>query len=176
MLAISVSSAWNSTSGKGTRRSLVTLPPPVANPSLKPCVDSSPAAYFQVIVTAFLWPISAATLPIGNPGCQLLNEVRKMLGAHSLPVASPTPALGISSVACSSRATCTIAPATPEWTVPTRISTFSPTTSLLAFCAPLAGPLSAASLTYRTSRPPSLPPSSLLSSLIPSASLLPHST
>ena len=32
--------------------------------SLKPCTDSSPAAYFHVIVTTFFAPLSPATLPI----------------------------------------------------------------------------------------------------------------
>ena len=62
--AISVSSAWNSTFGNGTVRSLTTLPPPFSNASLKPPTDSSPAAYFQVIVTAVLCFRSAATLPV----------------------------------------------------------------------------------------------------------------
>src|SRR5256885_5130032 len=47
------------------------------------------------MATARFWPRSAATLPMAKAGCQLENEVRKMLGAQSGPVAAPTPAFGI---------------------------------------------------------------------------------
>ena len=61
--AISVSSAWNSTFGNGSDSSFVTLPPDFSKASLKPLTDSSPAAYFQAIVTTFLCPFFATTSP-----------------------------------------------------------------------------------------------------------------
>ena len=62
--AISVSSDWNSTFGNGRFSSFVTLPPPFSNASLKPFTDSSPAAYFQVMVTTFFTPFFARASPI----------------------------------------------------------------------------------------------------------------
>ena len=59
--AISVRSGWNSTLGKGRLSSFTTLPPAFSKPSLKPPMASSPAAYFQVMVTAVLWPLARAT-------------------------------------------------------------------------------------------------------------------
>src|SRR5258706_582283 len=85
MAAISVSSAWNSTFGNGTNSSFSTLPPAARKPSLKEARDSSPAAYFQVMNTAFLWPLSAMTLPSGCTGCQLENDVRNPFGVQSAP-------------------------------------------------------------------------------------------
>src|SRR5260221_14679770 len=96
MAAISVSSAWNSTFGNGTNSSFSTLPPAARKPSLKEARDSSPAAYFQVMNTAFLWPLSAVTLPSGCTGCQLENDVRNTFGEQSAPVAASDPALGMS--------------------------------------------------------------------------------
>ncbi|MNO03798.1 hypothetical protein D3C81_2246070 [compost metagenome] len=52
--AMSVKSDWNSTLGNGKLNSLTTLPPAFSKPSLKPPMASSPAAYFQVMVTAVL--------------------------------------------------------------------------------------------------------------------------
>jgi hypothetical protein len=159
--AISVSSAWNSTFGKGTNSSFSTFPPPFSKLSLKPPIDCSPAAYFQVIVTAVLYPFSAATMPMASPGCELENETRKMFGAHSGPVASSTPALGMISSVLLSRAAFTIAICTPEWTVPTMTSTLSRLMSLLTLSAPFAGSDSSTTVTYSSTRPPSLPPCSL---------------
>jgi hypothetical protein len=62
--AISVSSGWNSTLGNGRESSFTTWPPPFSNASLKPPTDSSPAAYFQVMVTTFFAPRLAATSPM----------------------------------------------------------------------------------------------------------------
>src|SRR5206468_539260 len=108
------------------QRGQPTLPPPFSNVSLKPPVDCSPAAYFQVSVTAVLCPFSAATFPIARAGCELENDVRKMFGAHMGPVISSAPAFGMIKSALLSRAAFAIAIATPECTVPTTTSTLSP--------------------------------------------------
>ena len=50
--------------GNGPVRLLTTLPPPFSKPSLKPATDSSPAAYFQVMVIAVFLPCLAATSPM----------------------------------------------------------------------------------------------------------------
>jgi hypothetical protein len=92
--AISVSSGWNSTCGNGSVSSLITLPPPFSNVSLKPPVDSSPAAYFHVIVTAVFFFCSAITCPIARPSCELVNDTRKTFAAHSGPVISSAPGVG----------------------------------------------------------------------------------
>jgi len=144
------------------------VPPAAVNPSLKPPTDSSPAAYCQVRVTARFSPRSATTLPIGKAGCQFENEVRKILGAHSAPVAAPTPALGMISIVPVSRATLTIAISTPECTVPIRKSTFSRLTSLLAFSGAFEGSDSSSRIENSTSRPPSLPLASAIASFSPS--------
>ncbi len=96
-----------------------------------------------------------------------------MLGAQAGPVAASTPALGMISMVSLSVATLTIAMATPECTVPTKKSTLSRATSLLAFSAPFAGSDSSSSTTYSTSRPPSLPPCSLMASRSASSMFLP---
>ena len=62
--AISVKSGWNSTLGNGSESSFTTWPPAFSNASLKPATDSSPAAYFHVMVTTFFAPRLAATSPI----------------------------------------------------------------------------------------------------------------
>src|SRR4029077_11089170 len=99
--------------GKGRYISLTMDPPSLVKASLKLSIDSSPAPYFQVSVTTLRWPLSYITLPIGWAGCQLVNEVRKMFGAHWLPVAALAPALGMMSSVLLSRATLTIAITTP---------------------------------------------------------------
>ena len=106
---------------------------------MKPPIDSSPAAYFHVIVTAVFFFCSAITLPIAMPSCELENDVRKTFGAHSGPVMSSAPALGMISSVLLSRATFDIASATPEWTVPTSTSTLSRLISLFAFSGAFAG-------------------------------------
>ena len=85
--------------------------------------DSSPAAYFQVNVTAVFFFCSAITLPIAMPICELENDERNTFAAQSEPVRSSAPALGMISSVLVSRATFAIASATPEWTVPTSTST-----------------------------------------------------
>ena len=87
-LAISVSSAWNSTCGKGRPSSLITVPPALVKLSLKPSNASSPAAYLWVIHTALRTPRSNIGLPSASVGCELVNEVRNTLGAHSGRVAA----------------------------------------------------------------------------------------
>ena len=83
-----------------------------------------------------------------------------MLGAHSGPVMASAPAFGTISSVLLSLATLAMAIATPEWTVPTITSTLSRLTSLLALSAALDGSDSSSTLTYSTTRPPSLPPCS----------------
>src|SRR6185369_83677 len=90
--AISVSSAWNSTCGKGRPSSLTTVPPALVKLSLKPSKASSPAAYLCVIQTARLTPLSHIGLPSAIVGCEFVNEVRNTLGAHRARVAACTPA------------------------------------------------------------------------------------
>src|SRR5574340_996149 len=131
--AISVRNGWNSSFGDGSVISVRTLPPPAVKASLKPFTDSSPAAYFQVSVTAVPSLRSAIILPVPYPGCQLVNEVRKMFGAHKEPVMSSAPAFGTISVVPVWRATLAIASATPECTVPTTTSTLSRRTSRFMF-------------------------------------------
>ena len=110
------------------------------------------------MVATFLWPASNITLPIGKDGCQLENEVRKMFGAHCGPVASLAPAFGMISSELLSRATFTIAIATPECTVPTTTSTFSRPTRRFMLSVPASGFDSSSTCTKVISRPPSLPP------------------
>ena len=158
---------------------MTTLPPPASKPSLKPRTDSSPAAYFQVSVTAVLIFLSAATLPIAKPGCQFENDERKMLGAHSGPVIASAPALGTISSVLLSLATLAIAIATPECTVPIITSTLSRLTSLLALSEALAGSDSSSTFTNSTVLPASLPPCSSMywrkpfSMAVPSAAKVP---
>ena len=110
-----VSNAWNSTLGKGTQRSLTIWPPPFAYPSLNPFTNSSPAAYFQDSVTTFFTVLPpASTAPVAKPDCQFENDVRKMFGAHSGPVAAARPAFGMMCRTPASRVTRIIAAATPE--------------------------------------------------------------
>ena len=53
-------------------------------------------AYRHAIVTMFFTAERfAITTPIAYPDCQLENEVRKIFGAHSAPVAGPKPAFGM---------------------------------------------------------------------------------
>ena len=177
--AISVKNGWNSTFGNGSVISFTTFPPPFSNASLKPPVDSSPAAYFHVSVTAVLRPFSAATLPIARPGCEFENDVRKMFGAHIGPVIASAPAFGIMRSALLSRAAFAIASATPECTVPISTSTLSRLISLFTLSGALAGSDSSSTATYSISRPPNLPPDSLIASLkplviaVPSAAYVP---
>ena len=91
------------------------------------------------MVTALRRPSSNITLPIGWQTCQLEKDVRKMCGAHIGPVASLTPALGMISGVLVSRATFTIAIATPECTVPTTRSTFSRPTRRFMLSVALSG-------------------------------------
>ena len=70
------------------------------------------------MVITLRWPASYITLPIGKQGCQLVNEVRQMFGAHSARVISFAPAFGTISSVLVSRATLAIAITTPECTVP----------------------------------------------------------
>ena len=100
------------------------------------------------------------TLPSGWIGCQLENEVRKMLDEHIGPVMSSAPAFGISSRVPVSLAILAMPSATPEWTVPTSTSTLSRCTSRLVFSGALAGLDSSSTAKYSISRPPSLPPRS----------------
>src|SRR5438874_9117832 len=93
--AISVSKAWNSTLGNGIHKPRTDLPPALMKPSVKPATASSPAPYFQARDITLRMPRSASTLPIGYEGCQLENEVRKIFGEHSAPVAASRPALGM---------------------------------------------------------------------------------
>src|SRR5690349_7495195 len=102
---MSVRLAWNSASGNGTQISFMILPPAAVKPSLKPPIDSSPAAYFHAMVMTLRWPLSYMTLPIGYDGCQLLNEVRKTLGAQAARVMASAPAFGQIIIVSSSRAT-----------------------------------------------------------------------
>ena len=106
----------------------------------------------------FLWPAFAITLPIGKAGCQFENEVRKMFGAQAGPVASFAPAFGMMSSVLVSRATFTIAMATPECTVPTTTSTFSRPTRRFMLSVAASGFDSSSTCTKATWRPPSLPP------------------
>jgi hypothetical protein len=39
------------------------------------------APYFRASVMTFLMPRSAITLPIGQDGCQMENDARKIFGA-----------------------------------------------------------------------------------------------
>lgn len=169
-----MSSAWNSTFGNGSVRSLITLPPAFVKLSLKPLTLSSPAAYFQVIVTAVLWPRLATTSPIANPGCQFEKEVRKMFGAHIGPVTASAPALGTISSVPLSLAALAIAIATPECTVPTTTSTWSRLISLLTLSVALDGSLSSSTRTNSTNWPPSLPPCSSRNSRKPFSIAVPR--
>ncbi len=81
---------------------------------MNPPTDSSPAAYFQVSVTAVFFFCSAITLPIAMPICEFENDVRNTLAAQSGPVMSSAPALGMTSSVLVSRATLAMARATPE--------------------------------------------------------------
>ena len=110
------------------------------------------------MVATFLMPASAITLPIGNVVCQFENEVRKMFGAQAGPVASLAPALGMISRVLVSRATFTIAMATPECTVPTTTSTFSRPTSRFMLSVAASGLDLSSTWTKEMARPPSLPP------------------
>src|SRR5205823_4507191 len=177
--AISVRNGWNSTLGNGSVISFTTLPPPFSNVSLNPPVDSDPAAYFQVSVTAVFAPFSAATLPIASPGCEFENDVRKMFGAHIGPVIASAPALGMIKSVLLSRAALAMASATPEWTVPTTTSTLSRLISLFTLSGAFAGSDSSSTVMYSISRPPNLPPASFSASLkplviaVPSAAYVP---
>ena len=102
------------------------------------------------------------TLPNARVGCELLKLVRNTFGAHRPRVAAWTPALGIRLRTPVSRATFWMPICTPECTVPTMTSTLSRCTSLLAFSIPLDGSDSSSTLKYSISRPPSLPPCSLM--------------
>ncbi len=116
-------------------------------------------------MTAVFFFCSAITFPIATPSCEFENEVRKMLGAHSGPVMSSAPALGMISSVLLSRATLAIASATPECTVPTSTSTWSRLTSLLAFSGAFAGSDSSSTVKYSMSRPATLPPFCSMASL-----------
>ena len=165
--AISVSSGWNSTCGNGRNSSFTTFPPPASKVSLKPPIDSSPAEYFHVIVTAVFFFWSAITLPIAMPICEFENDVRKTFAAHSGPVMSSAPAFGMMSSVLLSRANFDIASATPECTVPTMTSTLSRLMSLFAFSGAFAGSDSSSTTKYSISRPATLPPFSSIASLNP---------
>jgi hypothetical protein len=73
--------------------------------------------------------------------------------AHSGPVISSAPALGMMSSVLLSRATLDIASATPECTVPTSTSTWSRLTSLFALSGAFAGSDSSSTVKYSISRP-----------------------
>jgi hypothetical protein len=134
---------------------------------LKPSIISSPAAYFQVMKTAVLWPLALSTLPRACVVCQLEKEVRKKLGAQAAPVMAPAPPLGLIQSVPDSFSTLAMPITTPECTVPITTSTLSRWTSLLTFSGALAGLDSSSTVTYSISRPPSLPPRSSTASLKP---------
>src|SRR6267143_686757 len=77
----------------------------------------------------------------GYDTCQLENEVRKTCGAQSVPVTACAPALVTMVSTFSCRTICIIAIATPEWTGPVRMSTFSPAISLLTFAGAQLAPV-----------------------------------
>src|SRR6202030_1278497 len=123
--------------------------------------------------TARLCPAFSMTSAQGYDTCQLENEVRKTCGAQSVPVAACAPALVTMVSTFSCRTICIIAIATPEWTGPVRMSTFSPAISLLTFAGAFAGSDSSSTATHSTSRPPNFPPCSCAASVIASVMLLP---
>ena len=118
------------------------------------------AAQKPDVVFAFFAPLSAATLPIANAGCQFENELRTIFAPHIGPVIASAPALGMMSSVFESFAAFAIASATPECTVPTSTSTLSRLISLPTLSVALDGSDSSSTLKYWTSRPASLPPCS----------------
>ena len=109
----------------------------------------------------------------GYEVCQFENEVRNTCGAQRVPVTAWAPALVTTVSTFSWRTICIIAMATPEWTGPVRMSTFSPAMSLFTFAGAFAGSDSSSTATHSTSRPPSLPPRSEAASFIASVMLWP---
>ncbi len=118
-------------------------------------------------------PSFSTTSAHGYEVCQLENEVRKTLGAQSWPVTACAPALVTMVSVFSWRTICIIAIATPEWTGPVRMSTFSPTTSLFTLAGAFAGSDSSSTATHSISRPASLLSCSRAASFMASVMLLP---
>ena len=76
---------------------------------------------------------------MASPSCELVNDTRNTFAAHSGPVISSAPALGMIRRVLLSRATFDIASATPECTVPTSTSTWSRFDELVCVVGRLGG-------------------------------------